>query len=83
MPAQKNTRKNLRKPGERAGLSHEEILRHVRRMAERGGLEAITMRAVANELGVLPNALYTYFPEKLALLDALLNSLVGEILRRR
>ena len=79
MPAKKDTRKNLRKPGERAGLSQEEILRHVRRMAERGGLEAITMRAVANEVGVLPNALYTYFPEKLALLDALLNSLVGEI----
>jgi TetR/AcrR family tetracycline transcriptional repressor len=79
MPAKKNTRKNPRKPGERAGLSHEEILRHARSLAERGGLEAITMRAVANELGVLPNALYTYFQEKLVLLDALLDSLVGEI----
>jgi TetR/AcrR family tetracycline transcriptional repressor len=37
------------------------------------------MRRLSDELGVMPNALYSYFPGKEALLDALLDSLLGEI----
>ncbi len=37
------------------------------------------MRRLADALGVMPNALYTYYPTKDALLDALLDSLLGEI----
>ena len=37
------------------------------------------MRRLADELGVMPNALYSYVPDKEALLDALLDSLLGEI----
>ena len=37
------------------------------------------MRRLAAELGVMPNALYTYYPDKEALLDALLDDLLGGI----
>jgi AcrR family transcriptional regulator len=37
------------------------------------------MRRLAEALGVTANALYSYFPDKSALLDALLDDLLGEI----
>jgi AcrR family transcriptional regulator len=37
------------------------------------------MRRLAGELGVMPNTLYSYFPHKEALLDALLDDLLGDI----
>jgi TetR/AcrR family tetracycline transcriptional repressor len=39
------------------------------------------MRALAGALGVMPNALYTYFPDKAAILDAVLDDLVGDVER--
>jgi TetR/AcrR family transcriptional regulator, tetracycline repressor protein len=41
------------------------------------------MRRLAEELGVMPNALYTYFPDKASILDAVLDDLVGEVERPR
>ncbi|MGH2713260.1 MAG: TetR/AcrR family transcriptional regulator C-terminal domain-containing protein [Thermoleophilaceae bacterium] len=35
----------------------------------------------AGALGVMPNALYTYFPDKAAILDAVLDGLLGEVER--
>jgi AcrR family transcriptional regulator len=37
------------------------------------------MRRLAAELAVMPNALYTYFADKDALLDALLDAVLGDI----
>jgi AcrR family transcriptional regulator len=37
------------------------------------------MRRLAAELGVLPNALYTYIPDKEALLDALIDDLLAGV----
>lgn len=37
------------------------------------------MRRLAAEMGVMPNALYTYFPSKSAILDAVLDSVLGEL----
>jgi TetR/AcrR family transcriptional regulator, tetracycline repressor protein len=39
------------------------------------------MRRLAAALGVLPNALYTYFPDKDAILDAVLDDLLGDVKR--
>jgi AcrR family transcriptional regulator len=39
------------------------------------------MRRLAEALGVMPNALYTYFPDKAAILDAVLDDLVGDVAR--
>jgi AcrR family transcriptional regulator len=38
------------------------------------------MRRLAAELGVMPNSLYSYFPDKEALLDALIDALIDDLL---
>lgn len=43
------------------------------------GLDALTMRSLGDLLGVDPTALYRHFPSKDALIGAMLDSLVGEI----
>ena len=37
------------------------------------------MRRLADALGVTPNTLYTYFPDKAAILDAVLDDLLGDV----
>jgi AcrR family transcriptional regulator len=68
-----------RRPGERAGLAVEAILAEARRVAEREGVEQLTMRRLAEGLGVAPNALYSHFADKSALLDALIDSLLADV----
>jgi TetR/AcrR family tetracycline transcriptional repressor len=68
-----------RTAGQRAGLSHEAVLGAARRIADDEGVDRLTMRRLAAELGVMPNALYTYFPDKEALLDALVDDLLAGI----
>ena len=65
--------------GQRAGLSRETVLAAARRIADDEGVDRLTMRRLAGELGVMPNALYTYVPDKDALLDALLDDLLAGI----
>ncbi|HEV3497470.1 MAG TPA: TetR/AcrR family transcriptional regulator, partial [Actinomycetes bacterium] len=65
--------------GQRAGLSRGPVLEAARRIADEEGVERLTMRRLAAELGVMPNALYTYFPHKEALLDALVDDLLGGV----
>ena len=65
--------------GQRAGLSRETVLAAARRIADDEGVDRLTMRRLAGELGVMPNALYTYIPDKDALLDALLDDLLAGI----
>ncbi|RMF15290.1 MAG: TetR/AcrR family transcriptional regulator [Candidatus Dadabacteria bacterium] len=56
----------------------EEILATAERLLERGGLEAVTIHAIAAELDWAQGALYRYFPSK----DALLASLQRRVLDR-
>jgi TetR/AcrR family tetracycline transcriptional repressor len=65
--------------GQRAGLSRGPVLEAARRIADEGGVDRLTMRRLAAALGVMPNALYTYFPHKEALLDALLDDLLAGV----
>jgi TetR/AcrR family transcriptional regulator, tetracycline repressor protein len=65
--------------GQRAGLSREQVLAAARRIADAEGVDRLTMRRLAAELGVMPNALYTYVPHKEALLDALLDDLLADV----
>lgn len=46
------------------------ILRHARRILDRHGAEAVTMRAVAKAVGITPMALYRHFPDREGLLNA-------------
>jgi AcrR family transcriptional regulator len=45
------------------------------RLADAEGLDAVTMRQVARTLDVVPMTLYTYVPDKAALLDLMLDHL--------
>ena len=65
--------------GQRAGLTRELVLAAARRIADAEGVDRLTMRRLAAELGVLPNALYTYIPDKEALLDALIDDLLAGV----
>jgi TetR/AcrR family tetracycline transcriptional repressor len=65
--------------GQRAGLSRGAVLEAARHIADEEGVDHLTMRRLAVELGVMPNTLYTYFPHKEALLDALVDHLLAGV----
>jgi TetR/AcrR family transcriptional regulator, tetracycline repressor protein len=65
--------------GERAGLTGAAILAAARAVVEGDGVERLTMRRLAAELGVTPNSLYSHFESKAALVDALLDSLLADV----
>jgi AcrR family transcriptional regulator len=60
----------------RNSLSQDEILDAAEALAAQG-FGAVTMRAVAAELGAVPMALYNHFATKDALVDALLDRVLG------
>jgi AcrR family transcriptional regulator len=70
---------NPRRPGERAGLNAETVIDAARRMLHEQGADGLSMRRLAAELGVLPNTLYSHVADKQALLDALVDRLLGEV----
>lgn len=57
----------------RAKLTREQILRATWRLLDREGLSAFSMRRLAGLLGVAPMTLYSYFEDKDALLDSVLD----------
>ena len=61
--------------GRRPGLSVRRVVAAAIALADAEGLEAVTMRRVSQELGVVPMTLYTYVPDKAALLDLMLDRL--------
>ena len=79
MPMSSVERPRHRTAGQRAGLSREAVLGAARRIADDEGVDRLTMRRLATELGVVPNAVYTYYPDKEALLDALLDDLLAGV----
>jgi AcrR family transcriptional regulator len=64
---------------ERAPLSRERILETAVALADRGGVESASMRKIAQELGVVPMALYKHISNKEELLDGMVDAVVGEI----
>ncbi|GAB1644587.1 TetR/AcrR family transcriptional regulator [Krasilnikovia sp. MM14-A1259] len=61
--------------GRRQGLSVTRVVDAAVAVADAEGLDAVSMRRVAQELGVVPMTLYTYVPDKAALLDLMLDRL--------
>ncbi len=70
---------SARVPGERAGLALPVIIAAARESLAEQGASGLSMRAVAGRLGVAPNALYSHVEGKGALVDAVLDDLIGEI----
>jgi AcrR family transcriptional regulator len=61
------------------GLSRERILRVALDVAGGEGIDALSMRRLAQELDVWPMSVYRYFEDKDALLDAMAAVAAGEI----
>jgi len=65
--------------GRRPGLSVDEIVRSAIELADRDGLDAVTMRRLAETVGVGAMALYTYVPGKAELLDLMLDRVYADM----
>lgn len=68
-----------RRPGQRANLDRTAVLDAARQLLGESGVDAVTIRAVARLLQVAPNALYSYVASRTALLDELLDDLLGAV----
>ncbi|MFI5972629.1 TetR/AcrR family transcriptional regulator [Streptomyces sp. NPDC051452] len=60
--------------GPKQGLTVDAVVQAAIELTDSGGLEALTMRSVAQRLGVTPMTLYTYVPGKAELLDLMLDA---------
>ncbi|MEU9077672.1 TetR/AcrR family transcriptional regulator [Kitasatospora sp. NPDC048538] len=63
----------------RTPLSRERVLRAAVAFADAEGTDALSMRRLAQELGVVPMALYKHVANKDELLDGMVDLVVGEI----
>jgi TetR/AcrR family transcriptional regulator, tetracycline repressor protein len=63
----------------RQPLSRRRVLEEAVRLVDREGLEALTMRRLGAELGVEAMSLYNHVPNKSALLDGMVEVLLGEL----
>lgn len=68
-----------RRPGPKRTLSERRLLDAALRLLSDGGAGAVTIRGIAARVDVAPNAVYTYFPDKAAVLRALVERLLGEV----
>jgi AcrR family transcriptional regulator len=66
-------------PAARQPLSAEAVLSVALRLVDRDGLDALSMRRVAQELGTGAASLYAYFANKDELLEQLLDRVIGDI----
>jgi AcrR family transcriptional regulator len=65
---------------EKARLDRAQVIETAMRVVDAEGLEALTIRRLAGELGVTPMALYWHFSDKQALLDGLVDQLWSDAL---
>ncbi|HEY4991860.1 MAG TPA: TetR/AcrR family transcriptional regulator C-terminal domain-containing protein [Nakamurella sp.] len=64
---------------ERAPLSRDRVLRSAVTVADTGGLGALTIRSLAQQLGVKPMSVYHYVANKDEILDGIVDLVFGEI----
>jgi AcrR family transcriptional regulator len=72
------------KPGsdstkKRVPLSRERVLRSAVDIADAAGIGALTIRSLAQRLGVKPMSIYYYLPNKSAILDGIVDLVFAEI----
>ena len=63
----------------RARLNREQVLRAAVELADDAGIEALSMRSLAQRIGVVPMALYKHVTNKAELLDGMVDVIVGDI----
>lgn len=62
----------------RLPLSRDRIVQAALAVADNGGIDAVTLRRVAERLDVHPTSIYNHLPNKEAILDALVDRLMEE-----
>lgn len=67
------------RPGPRRSLTHPEILDAAFELLETKGFDAVSVRGVAGSLGLTPTAMYTYYPNKQALLVGMVEQVLGRL----
>jgi AcrR family transcriptional regulator len=65
--------------GPRIPLSRERVLRAAIDLADRGGIESLSMRKLGQELGVEAMSLYNHVANKDDILDGIVETIIGEI----
>ncbi|MGD0938388.1 MAG: TetR/AcrR family transcriptional regulator C-terminal domain-containing protein [Terracidiphilus sp.] len=68
-----------RREGSAAPLTRETIVKAALKVVDGEGLKALSMRRLGAELGVDPMAVYYHIPNKQALLDAIVEAVMGAI----
>jgi AcrR family transcriptional regulator len=63
----------------RALLNRDRVLRAAVTLADEAGIDALSMRSLAQQLGVVPMALYKHVANKDELIDGMVDVVVGEI----
>lgn len=66
------------RPGPGRTFSQQQVTQAALAVLDRGGHGALSVRAVAAELGVQPNALYTYVADRAALQQAVVEQVLSE-----
>ena len=66
-------------PKKRVPLSRERVLRGAVAIADAAGIEALTIRSLARELGVKPMAIYYHVANKSEILDSIVDLVFAEI----
>lgn len=63
----------------RTPLTRERVLRAAIELADRDGVDAVSMRRLGAELGVEAMSLYNHVPNKAALLDGIVETVINDI----
>lgn len=66
-------------PARRERLTRDRVLREAVALADRDGLDAVSMRRLAQDLGVVPMALYKHVAHKDALLEGMVDAVLAEV----
>jgi len=67
------------RPERRLPLSRERVLRAAIKLADKGGIEALSMRKLARELGVEAMSLYNHVANKDEILDGIIEVVASEV----
>jgi AcrR family transcriptional regulator len=67
------------RPRDRVPLSRERVLRDAVAVADAGGIGALTIRSLAQQLGVKPMSVYHHVANKDEILDGIVDLVFGEI----
>ncbi|TCO30459.1 TetR family transcriptional regulator [Kribbella steppae] len=68
-----------RRTGRPRAVTEHAILDAALSQLDAGGATAVSIRGIAAQVGIAPNAVYTYFPSKAAVLRALVERFLGDV----